>query len=102
MSYDYFSPDGNAEREYASNVWIIEGCLVPIYDHEGSLLKTVGLCWEYRNTQGSEYEIVDVQYGSIDGIILPEIEDIIEAIQQRMGLHNTLIFPTKFKHEPKL
>lgn len=99
--YDYFSPDGNAAPDIKRN-WIIEGSMVPIFDHEGSLIKNVGVCWEYCNTHGSEYEIADVRYGSIDGVILPEIEDIIQAITEKMGLRNTLILPDKFTHEPRL
>jgi hypothetical protein len=101
MSYDYFSPDGNAGRETPSKHWIIEGTMCPIY-LEGDLLGCVALCWEYCNIQGSEYEIVDVQYGSLDGVILPEIEDIKTSIQDAMGLANTLIFPNKFHHNDKL
>ncbi len=101
MNYDYFSPDGNAGRSTPNSDYKIEGTMVPIYN-DGDLIKCVAVCWEYLNTQGTEYEICDVQYGSIDGIILPEICDIIEVIQEKMGLHNTLIFPNKFKHEPKL
>lgn len=79
----------------------IEGSMVPIYV-DGELIKSVGLCWEFANTQGHEYEIIDVRYGSIDGVILPEICDIIQAIQEKMGLHCVLTFPDKFTHEPKL
>lgn len=101
MGYDRNSCDGNAGRETPSKHWIIEGTMCPIY-LDGDLLGCVALCWEYCNIQGSEYEIADVQYGSIDSVILPEIEDILQSIQEKMGLHNTLTFPTKFKHEPKL
>lgn len=100
MSYDYFSPDGNATPS-RNNSWTVEGTMVPIYN-DGELIKTVAVCWEYCNIQGTEYEISDVRYGSIDGVILPEICDIIEAIQEKMGLHNSLTFPYKFTHEPKL
>lgn len=81
--------------------WTIEGSMVPIYN-DGDLIKSVGLCWEWANTQGREYEIIDVRYGSIDGVLLPEIDDIIQAIQEKMGLGNSLTFPDKFSHDPKL
>lgn len=77
-----------------------EGSEVPIY-HEGTLIKTVPVCWDWCKTQ-NEIEISDVRYGSIDGVLLPEICDIIEAIQERMGLRETLIFPSRFHHEPKI
>ena len=101
MAYDHFSPDGNSTRDIAKH-WRIEGAMCPIYDHEGQLIKHVAICWEYMNTQGTEYEIADVQYGSIDGVILPEICDIIEAMQIKMGLRNSLIIPTGFTHNAKL
>jgi len=101
MSYDRFSPDGNAGRSTPNNDWKIEGTMVPIYS-DGDLIKCVAVCWEFLNTQGTEYEICDVQYGSIDGIILPEICDIIEAVQIKMGLNCSITFPNKFTHNPSL
>lgn len=100
--YDYFSSDGNAAPDRKRNNIYTEGALCPIFDHEGEIIKNVHVCWDYENTQGSEYEISDVRYGSIDGVILPEIEDIIQAITEKMGLRNTLIFPDKFHHDLKL
>lgn len=101
MAYDYFSPDGNAGRPLPKVHYHIEGSMVPIYV-DGEPIKSVGLCWEWANTQGHEYEIIDVRYGSIDGVLLPEIDDIIQAIQEKMGLGNSLTFPDKFSHDPKL
>lgn len=102
MSYDYFSPDGNASHKHSTHNHIqTEGSTVPIY-HEGTLIKTVPVCWDWCNIQGTEYEISDVRYGSIDGVILPEICDIIEAIQEKMGLHSSLTFPAKFHHDSRL
>lgn len=99
--YNIFSSDGNAVQRNTNPHYIIEGTMVPVY-LDGELIKEVGLCWEWSKTPLNEYEICDVRYGSIDGVILPEICDIIEAIQEKMGLHCTLILPDKFSHDPKL
>lgn len=90
------------ERPTPNKFYTTEGTTCPIYDHEGELIKNVHICFDWCNVQGTEYEISDVRYGSIDGVILPEICDIIQAIQEKMGLHNSLTFPYKFHHEPKL
>ena len=101
MSYDRLREPGFDKPAPTLN-WYIHGCMVPIYTPDGDLIKCVGLCWEAANTEGYTYEIADVQYGSIDGIILPEIEDIHQAVREKMGLNATLIFPDKLTHNPKL
>lgn len=88
------------ERPSPNPFYTTEGTTVPIY-MDGELIKTVPVCWDWCKTQ-NEIEISDVRYGSIDGVLLPEICDIIEAIQERMGLRETLIFPRRFHHDAKL
>lgn len=102
MAYDRNSTDGNASVNSIPKLhWTIAGCMVPIYN-DGDLITCVGLCWEWANTQGHEYEIVDVRYGSVDGVLMPEIDDIIQTIQETMGLTATLILPDKFFHDKAL
>lgn len=102
MAYDRNSTDGNASVNSLPKLhWTIAGCMVPIYN-DGDLIKCVGLCWEWALNSYNEYEIIDVIHGSIDGLILPEADDIRQAIQEEMGLGNTLIFPDKFTHNPAL
>lgn len=97
--FDRLAEPGNTMRPEKFQHWTIEGTTVPIYDHEGEPIKNVPICWEWCNHEGSTYEICDVRYGSIDGVILPEICDMKEAIAEKMGLHNTLILPDKFHHD---
>ncbi len=81
--------------------WIIEGTYAPIFN-DGDLIKCVPVCFEWAENQDGHYEIADVRYGSIDGIIMPEVIDIEQAIQEHLGLKETLIFPDKYYHDPKL
>lgn len=72
--------------------------MCPIFN-DGDLITCVGLCWEYANVRGNEYEIIDVRYGSVDGVLMPEIADIKQCIQEKIGLHCVLSFPDKFTHD---
>jgi len=93
----YSKPNATEPRLH----WYIDGCMVPIFN-EGDLIKCVGLSWEWAHNQDGHIEIACIEYGSIDGIIMPEIEDIHQAIQEQMGLRNTLIFPDTLTHNSKL
>lgn len=99
--YDIFSSDGNALQRNTNPHYIIEGTMVPVY-LDGELIKEVGLCWEWSKTPLNEYEICDVRYGSIDGVILPDWDDVVACIQEKMGLSAILILPDKFSHDKNL
>jgi len=81
--------------------WRYEGTMVPIFS-DGDLIKCVPVCFEWAENQDGHYEIADVRFGSIDGLIMPEVIDIEQAIQEHLGLKNTLIFPNKFTHDKAL
>lgn len=100
MSYDYLSVDGNAGRE-PSLRYKSDRTVVPIYNLEGDLIGEVPVTFSYANTAGFNYEITDVIYGDLLNV-KPEFVDIVQSIQERIGMMNSLSIVGNFTHEPAL
>lgn len=101
MAYDYFSPDGNAGRPLPKVNWYTDGAMVPIYI-DGDLLTCVPVCFDWAYVGANHYEIADIRYGSVDGVLLPDIEDIHSSIREKFEGKVTLIFPDEMAHDSKL
>lgn len=78
-----------------------ERTTVNIYNKDAELIGAVPITFAYAHTQGMEYEVCDVVYGDLLNQ-KPEHEDIVEAIQEAVGLSASLVFAGKFQWEPNL
>lgn len=74
---------------------------VPIYNREGDLMGKVLVTFSCANVQGYEYEVTDVVYGDLLNV-KPEHQEIVTAIQEKVGLGNSLVFAGSFLHDPNL
>lgn len=78
-----------------------ERCLVPIYDNRGDIIGNVPVTFSCANTEGFNYEVTDVVYGDLLNE-KPEYIDVVQAIQEAVGLQSTISFVGKFSHDGNL
>lgn len=99
--YNIFSVDGNAGRPLPKLNWYTEGTTAPIYV-DGDLLTSVNVCFDWANVEGNHVEISDIRYGSVDGVLMPDVEDIHSAIQECFEGKRNFIFPDTMSHDKNL
>lgn len=99
--YNYFSPDGNAPTPKKMH-WLTESTDCPIY-LDGEEIAMVKICFDYADSfiPDTEFEVSDIRYGSIDGILMPCPDDIYEVIHEFLN-STKIVFEDKLTHEPKL
>lgn len=84
--------------------WRIEDTTCPVFDPNGEIMGYVNICFDYSQypkLSEATYEVSDVRYGQLGGLLIPEAEDIRQAIEDKLG-SSRIIFPDKFNLEPKL
>lgn len=84
--------------------WYTEGTTCEVY-LDGEPIGEVNICYDYAHSNqiGFDYEVADVRYGQLGGLLIPDEEDIRRAIADKLKtVEHRIIFPDKFTLEPKL